>query len=196
MGQAEVDAEVARLCAELREARIAQRYSTRETADLAGINLGTLFRLEQGRTRPTFTRFARVAATIDVQLEYDADPKPRRFPPRTRWPVPPGYRYRPVVVEAGWDEDARWWHERLHYIRVRLGAELWWARQQELVPPLDAEAACRLLGMSHHTLVAVESGPGWPDLASIVRAAGLTGRRLVLAARQQGLPVPPWATAE
>jgi hypothetical protein len=29
--------------------------------------------------------------------------------------------------------------------------------------------------MSHHTLAAVELGPGWPDLASSVRLAGLTG---------------------
>ena len=77
---------------------------------------------------------------------------------------------------------------------MRLGSELWWARYSELAEPLDAEAACRWPGISHHTLSNVETGPKWPDLASVVRVAGLTGRRLVMAPLAAGLRLPPWPT--
>jgi hypothetical protein len=95
-------------------------------------------------------------------------------------------------VYASWPLEKRELHGRLHSVRIRLGCELWSARYIELVEPLDAAGACRLLDISHHTLQAVERGPKWPDLATFVRVAALTGRRLVLTSQEAGLRAPPW----
>jgi hypothetical protein len=107
--------------------------------------------------------------------------------------APAGYRPRPLLLT---EEEATAPTAHLdraaHADRVRVGAELWWARQHELDPPLDAAALCSLLGMSAHTLTAVEFGPAWPDLASLIRVAGVTGRRVMVVDRAWPAPPLPW----
>jgi hypothetical protein len=44
--------------------------------------------------------------------------------------------------------------------------------------------------MSQHTLAGEETGLGWPALASMVRVAGLVGRRLALCPFTGSLPWP------
>lgn len=105
--------------------------------------------------------------------------------------LPPGYDpWRPelgrIAMPANFDEPAHW-------ERVQIGAELWWARWVELADPLHDAAMCRLLGISRHTLTAVEYGPRFPDLAMVVRVGAVTGRRLVLTETDADLRVPPWA---
>lgn len=188
-------AELARLCGELWEARERAGVSTRAAAAVGGVNLGTLWRVERARSRPTFQVLARLAEVAGVTLEIDDGRPVSRQPASQEWPLPPGYRLEPVIVQDAWEPAKRRLHQRMHHVRVRLGAELWWARHAELADPMDAETVCRLLGMSHHTLSRVEFGPSWPDLASIVRVAGLTGRRVVLAPVDGGLRVPAWTSA-
>lgn len=71
----------------------------------------------------------------------------------------------------------------------------------ELDPALTDEAECELLGMSHHTVHAVEFGTaskpasGWPYLTSIIRVAGLTGRRIELCGLNEDARMPPWLVA-
>ena len=188
----QVDAELTRLCADLRAARVHSGLSARSAAANAGLNPATLWRVENAHTRPTLLVFTNLSLMLGVHPEIDdGNPAPRR-PMSARWRLPPGYRLRPAVVEAGWDPLKRFWRGVFHLRRVRLGAELWWARRQELTVPLDARAACRRLGVSHHALSAVEHGPSWPDLATVVRVAGLTGRRIVLTSDEDGERVPPW----
>jgi transcriptional regulator with XRE-family HTH domain len=196
LGDAEVAAELVRLCGALRAARVTAGVSTREAAAAAEVNLGTLWPLEQARNRPTFLVFARLAevAGATLELEDQSAGKPlHRLRVGQGWPLPPGYQLGPAMVYADWSPQKRGTHQRMHSTRARLGAELWWARLSELAEPLDGASACRLLGMSHHTLAAVEFGPDWPDLASVVRVAGLTGRRVVLTSMGAGLRLPPWA---
>jgi transcriptional regulator with XRE-family HTH domain len=188
----EVRAELLRLVVELRAAREASSWTTREVAERAGMGAGALWRLEQGRNLPTFLKLSALAEALELLLEVDDGvERPRQPLEAPRW-LPPGYRQRLAIVYADWPREKMEKHGRLHTVRLTLGAELWWARQVELTPALDAAAAARLLGMSPHTLKAVEFGPDWPDVASIVRAAGLTGRRLTLTPASAGRRVSPW----
>jgi hypothetical protein len=151
-----------------------------------------VWRVETAQHPPAFLSLARLAEAADATLELDDGRPVRRFPMGQGWPLPPGYRLGAAVAYADWPPEKRQLHARMHSVRVRLGAECWWARYTVLSNPLDGEAACRLVGISHHTLNNVEFGPKWPDLASVVRVAGLTGRRLVLVPMAAGLRVPPW----
>lgn len=204
-----VGAELGRLVGQLKVERQAIGLSTREAAARAQMNQGTLWRLETARTRPTFLRFARLVDVLGLRIElwrglaparagqpWDLDlegPEPRRLP--LDWTVisPLQYRTRELLVHDSWSQQVREEFLRLHQTRTRIGVDLWWGRYIDLDPGLDAQAVCRLLGMSHHTLTAVEHGPGWPDMASIVLLAGLTRRRLELVEADLGPLVPPWA---
>lgn len=83
--------------------------------------------------------------------------------------------------------------------------------RRQLEKYLSDDAMCELLAISHHTLRSVEFGPrleskkrgvegsptdaavvGWPRLASMVRVAAVTGRRLVLVDEALLQRLPPW----
>lgn len=193
-----VAAEVTRLCGELRELRVDGHVSTRDAAELAGIPQATLWRMESARHPPTFLRVLCVAFAVGATVDLDDG--------RGRAPVtvkavfaPPGYIPRkaedppPKVLADPWKSQLV--GELMPTGRVRVGAELWWGRMTEFGRPLEAESACRLLDMSHHTLTDIEFGPGWPSLTSVVRVAGLTGRRVVLNRGVNTWRTPPWVAA-
>jgi transcriptional regulator with XRE-family HTH domain len=177
---AEVGAELGRLAGELKAARQASS-SGRDAAAAAGTNQSTVWRIENARTRPTFRIFVRLALVAGALLDLDDGRTPPRRPPRPEVLARHGYAPPPLIAYADWSPEQYAVEDALHRTRVRLGAELWWARRTELDPPLDAAGTCRLLGISHHTLTAVERGPGdLPDLASVVLVAGMTGRKVVV----------------
>jgi transcriptional regulator with XRE-family HTH domain len=187
-----VEAEVARLCQELAEARRARGLSIRSVAESAGINHGTVWRIENGRSRPTLLRFLRFVLAVGLLVDLD-DGADRPMVPMSRWRPNRDYLRRLGVVDVPADDGRSWYSADPGSVRSRLGCELWWARHNDLADPLDAAGMCFLLEMSHHTLEEVEFGFNmWPSLASVVRVAGVTGRRLVLNDSSEGWRSPPW----
>lgn len=190
----EVAAEVTRLCGDLRAARHAVGMTTREVAEHARIQQATVWRMETAKNQPTLLRYLLAVLAVGSLVDLD-DGTARPIVSMFDWPSHPGYRQQEPIGDVTWTEDD-WWRNRVVRVpRWRLGSELWWARQLDVPERLDVSAACRLLGMNHHTLTDVEFGPGWPSLASLVRTAGLTGRKVVLNAIDDGWRTPPWVPA-
>lgn len=103
--------------------------STRGVAQASGRNAGTLWRIEQGRSAPTFLRFWALAAAAGVRVELDGGAnRPRRLSPE-RVCLPSGYA--PWPPDRGRIALPPNFHEPTHWDRVQIGAELWWARRAE-----------------------------------------------------------------
>ena len=193
---AEVDAEVSRLCSDLREARIGSGETTRAVASAIQVPQATVWRIETGQVQPTFLRFLLLTLAADHVVDLD-DGTQRPLMPCVLWPSNPQYPEVRLISagpeEAGQRRDRQQAAARPY--RVRVASELWWARQLDMPDPLSAQDMCRRLEMNHHTLSDVEFGPGWPSLASLVRVAGLLGRRLVLNRGEDGWRLPPWVAS-
>lgn len=193
---AEVDNEVSRLCADLRQARNASGETTRAVAAAIQVPQATVWRIETGQVQPTFLRFLLLTLAVDHVVDLD-DCTQRVLVPCVLWPTNPQYpKVLPISAgpgEAGQRRDRQQAAARPY--RVRVASELWWARQLDMPEPLSAQDVCRRLEMNHHTLSDVEFGPGWPSLASVVRVAGLLGRRLVLNRAEDGWRLPPWVAS-
>lgn len=127
-----------------------------------------------------------------VELD-DGHGRPRTLDP-TAVALPPHYRPGVPVVSA--DDVYPFATVESHWERVRLGARLWWARHREVNPPMSAADVRRTLGMSAHTLTAVEFGPGWPSVTSIVRVAALFDMTLTLVPAATAQQQPPWPMPE
>lgn len=181
LARAEVADRVAVLTTQLRPMREDLGLSVRHVADLVGVSTATLWRLESGRGDPHWSTFALLAGGYRHMIDLVAPGRERPWVtvagqitlPAGYWPCS---RAVPMVRHA----RTRW---ATHDQMIRIGAELWWARQHELDPPLDATAAAKLLGISRSTLRNVEHGAFQPRLSTVVLAAGLTGRHLVLSPR-------------
>lgn len=193
----QVAGEVARLSSSLRQRRGELRVTTRDAAARAQMNQGTLWRLESGQNAPRLWPFGRLAHALGLQLELDdGRDRPRlSLPAEFLWPGGRVGYWPSTRARLSSTPDA---DRFLDGVRQRIGAELRWARTAELDPALTQESACELLGMSHHTLRAVEVGlasmpaSGWPYLTSIIRVAGLTGRRVELCDLTEPSRIPPW----
>lgn len=193
---AEVAVEVRRLCYDLRQARDAAGKTGREVAEEAQITQSTVWRIETAQHQPTYLRFILLTLAADHLVDLD-DGTGRPLIPLPLWPPSREYRYKPPI-SAGRSRAAQRRDDQqmdAQPYRHRIGSELWYARYRDMPEPLSAEEVCRRLDMNHHTLADVESGPGWPNLASVVRVAGLVGRQLVLNAREHGWRSPPWVTS-
>ena len=190
LSEQEVSSEAARLIAGLREARLTAKVSGRKVAAQAGIVQSSVWRFEVGRVVPRLWQIGRLAHALGRRLELDDGERRPRMPLEEKYLWPPGHGFWPSSrALKSPPEGAGWAVDR---VRARIGAELTWARRWEFDPPLRDEAACELLGMSHHTLRAVESGPEWPYLTSVIRVAGLSGRRLALCDLDAHSRRPPW----
>jgi transcriptional regulator with XRE-family HTH domain len=175
-------AEASRLGQQLGAVRRAAGYTTRAVAAAAGVNLGTLWRLETGRNAASMYKFGSLAKALRHRIELDDGSDRPRMPLAERALWPPGW--------AGAGPPDLQPSLRNAYEQLRLGAELFWIRRHLL--GLTDEAVCELLGMSHHTLRAVEFGPRWPYLTSVIRVVALSGRRLELAPDRVPPRLPPW----
>jgi transcriptional regulator with XRE-family HTH domain len=206
LSDSEVASEVGRLCVEIRQARLAAGRTTREVAAAAGMNQGSLYRIEQGQIQPAYLTYARLAEVLGKRLELDDGAARARVVPRHVLMLPGGEVHCPTTEYPSWRQDVRLFY-RLH----GLGQELRWARHNDLETYPTDDVLCDLLGISHHTLRSVEAGPkvpltdsrqvdggdrkdrlGWPRLASMVSIAAVTGRRLVLVDEALLLRLPPW----
>jgi hypothetical protein len=146
---------------------------------------------------------------LGKRLELDDGAERPREMPRHALALPEPNDYVWFPIEAG--SPTAHQDIRCFYRLYGMGQELWWGRRQELSKYLTDDAMCELLGISHHTLRSVEFGPrlrgsrgragrgsarvgvtGWPRLASMVRVAAVTGRRLVLVDEALLLRLPPW----
>jgi transcriptional regulator with XRE-family HTH domain len=211
LGDLEVSAEVQRLGAELRAARETAGLSHRALAAAADVNQGTVFRVERGLTAAGYPTFSRLAEASGVRLELDDGRRRPRTLPSYAVPLSvPGAGLFPPM--AGYGAPGYQQQTRLFYRLCAMGEELRWARQHEFAEPVTASEVCELLGFSHHTLRGVEDGPtsqtrpgpdgeddrvlvGWPRLSALIRAAAVTGRRLVLVSESEPLREPPWPLA-
>lgn len=191
MSDEDAFAEAARLGAQLRQARLRRNMTTRQAAERMSINLGTLWRLETGRNAASLSTFLRMVVLLahDVELD-DGTSRPRVWiRERYRWPYPDQAPREELTDAQRLNEP--FLKERM---RNRVGAELHWLRVIAL--NLNQQQACALLGMSHHTLDAVEWAMDWPYLTSVIRVAALSGRRLELRGLEDPPLLPPWISAE